>query len=36
MDSNRAKTKLIGTVVIGALLIAILLFATGAVKFGPY
>ena len=36
MDSKEPKTKLIGTIVVAALLIAIVLLATGLVKFGPY
>jgi hypothetical protein len=36
MDSKTPKTKLAGIIVVAALLIAILLLATGVVKFGPY
>jgi hypothetical protein len=42
MDSRRGegrdtpKTKLWGGVVVAALLVAIVLLATGAVKFGPF
>jgi hypothetical protein len=35
-DARTPKTKLVGTVVIAALVIAIILLATGAVKFGPF
>jgi hypothetical protein len=35
-ERDTPKTKLVGGVVIAALLIAIVLLATGAVKFGPF
>ena len=37
MDSNNTpKTKLFGTIVVAALIIAIILLALGVVKFGPF
>jgi uncharacterized membrane protein len=35
-EPNMPKTKLWGMIVIVALIVAILLLATGAVKFGPF
>jgi hypothetical protein len=36
MDSRTPKTKLFGTIVVAALIIAIILLALGVVKFGPF